>query len=366
MNKRVNNNKRMDNSIYAVLLAGGKGERFWPKSRRDLPKQLLNIIDDRTMVETTIERISPLIPSERIFIVAREQIKDNLLNINLKIPSENYLFEPKGRNTAPAIGLAAFNLFKIDKESVMVVLPCDHYITEAEEFLDCIRLAVKISKRGYLVTFGIVPSRPETGYGYIESGKKIEDGVCEVKRFKEKPSQKKATEFIKKENFLWNSGIFIWETKTIVDNFRHYLPKFTREIEIYNETKDRSEREKLIRKIYRKTEPISIDYAVMEKASKVAVVRASFGWGDVGSWTAIERLSKKDKNGNTVIGDAISLDTKDSIIVADKGVVGTIGISNLVVVHTKDATLVLPKNRAQDVKEIVRKLHNQERLKKYT
>jgi len=352
--------------IYAIILAGGRGERFWPRSRKQLPKQLLNIFDTKTMVETTIERISPLVTKERIFIVANEDIKNSLLSINLKIPSQNYLFEPMGRNTTPAIGLAAYNLFDIDAESIMVVLPADHVITERQSFLNCIEKAVDISQREYLVAFGIVPTRAETGYGYIESGKKISDGVCEVKRFKEKPSQKKANEFIKNGKFLWNCGIFIWKTGVIIEEFHRFQPEFAREMENYFEIGDKSERKKVLGKIYAKTESISIDYAIMEKASRVAVVRASFGWDDVGSWNALERFSKKDKNSNTIIGDAVSIDTKNSIIVSESGVVGIIGVSNLVVVHTEDATLVLPKDRAQEVKEIVRRLNAHKRLKRYT
>lgn len=360
------NNHTEEHLIYAVILAGGKGERFWPRSRKHLPKQLLNIIDTKTMVETTIERISPLVPLDRIFIVTNEDIKKSLLSINLRIPSQNYLFEPIGRNTAPAIGLTAFNLSKIDNESIMIVLPADHHITEREAFLDCIKRAVDISKRGYLVTFGIVPARPETGYGYIEMGEKICDGVCEVKKFKEKPSQKKASEFIKKGKFLWNSGIFVWRTKRIIEEFHHFQPEFSREMEMYIKIEDESKREKVLREIYERGEYISIDYAIMEKASRVAVVKASFGWDDVGSWSALERLLGKDKNGNTVVGDVISLDTKDSIIVSERGVIGTIGVSNLVVVHTEDATLILPKERSQEVKEIVRRLSDHKNLEKYT
>lgn len=362
----LNDSSSERSSIFAVILAGGKGERFWPRSRKRLPKQLLNIVGEKTMVETTVERITPLFPLNRIFVVANEDIKKSLLDINIGIPSQNYLFEPVGRNTAPAVGLAAFTLFKMDDESIMIVLPADHLITERESFLDSIKRAIEISKRDYLVTFGIVPSRPEKGYGYIEAGKQIIDGVCEVTRFKEKPSQKKANEFIKKGNFLWNSGIFVWRTKTIIEKFRRFQPKFTQEIETYIEMKDELEREKILEKIYKKIDSISIDYAIMEKASKVAVVRAAFGWDDVGSWGALERLSKKDENGNTVVGDTLSLDTEDSILVSEKGVIATIGISNLVVVHTEDATLVLPKERAQEVKEIVRRLSMHKTLEKYT
>ena len=352
--------------VYAVILSGGKGERFWPKSRRDFPKQLLKITDNRTMVETTVSRIEPLIPLNRIYLVASEEIKDSLLNVNIGIPHSNYLFEPFGRNTAPAIGLACFNLLKRDSNAIMVVLPADHYIKDNNSFLNYIKKAVEIAKMNFLVTFGIVPVRPETGYGYIESGEEICDDVCKVKKFKEKPSQKKANEFIKKGNFLWNSGIFVWGLKTIMEQFRRFQPLFTKSMERYNELESQTEQKKMLNKIYNETESISIDYAIMEKTSNVAVVRTSFDWDDVGSWSALERLTGKDKYRNIIIGDTVCIDTEDSIIVSEKGVIGTIGVSNFIIVHTDDATLVLPKEREQEVKEIVRRLSRNKKLKKYT
>ncbi|MCK4576428.1 mannose-1-phosphate guanylyltransferase [candidate division WOR-3 bacterium] len=364
--ENVAESRQEEDLIYAVVLAGGKGERFWPRSRKYLPKQLINIVDTKTMVETTIERVSSLIPLNRIYIVASEITKENLQNIDLMIPSTNYLFEPRGRNTAPAVGLAAFTLSEIVDDSIMVVLPADHYITDVGSFLECIKRAVEVSKKGYLVTFGIVPSRPETGYGYIECGEEISESVCKVRRFKEKPSQKKANEFVKKEKFLWNSGIFVWQTKRIIEEFHKFQPELSQEMEQYVQKEDDEKKKILLERIYNEIETISIDYAIMEKSTRVAVVRASFGWDDVGSWNALERLIKKDANGNIRVGDVVSIDTEDSIIVAERGVIGTIGISNLIVVHTEDATLILPKDRSQEVKEIVRRLNTHKKLEKYT
>jgi mannose-1-phosphate guanylyltransferase len=358
--------EKRKNLEYAFVLAGGKGERFWPRSRKYCPKQLLDIVDTRSMVEMTTERISPLIPKDRIFVVANQSIEKNLLQIDLKIPAQNYLFEPTGRNTAPAIGFAAFTLFQADEDSTMIVLPADHYISDKKAFLACIKEAVEIAQKGYLVTFGIVPTRPETGYGYIECGPEIGKSVCEVEKFKEKPSQKKAVEFIKQESFLWNSGIFVWRTKTIIEKFHDFQPDFAKGIERYVKLTDTKKKRDQLRKVYENAESISIDYAIMEKASKVAVVRASFGWDDVGSWSALERLVRKDENGNIAVGDVVAIDTKDSIVVGDKGVVGVLGVSNLVVVHTEDATLILPKERSQEVKDIVGRLNSLENLEKYT
>ncbi len=352
-------------SLYAFILAGGRGERFWPRSRRHLPKQLLNIADSKTMIEKTVSRIKPLTTRKRIFIVAGEDTRNGLLNIKLDIPFNNYFFEPQGRNTAPAIGLGAFTLFAFDPESVMIVLPADHHIKDRNAFYRCVKKAVSIAVEGYLVTFGIVPTRSETGYGYIEPGKQIRDGVCVVKKFKEKPGQKKANEYTKKR-FLWNSGIFVWKTKNIIEEFKRFQPKFAKRMEQYVALKRKCEKEKMLEQIYDKTESISIDYAIMEKAADVAVIRASFGWDDVGTWSALERVLRRDENGNILVGDVVSIDTRNSIVVSNDGVVGTIGISNLVVVHTADATLILPKARAQEVKEIVRQLSTKQRLEKYT
>jgi mannose-1-phosphate guanylyltransferase len=356
---------KMKKMTYAVILAGGKGERFWPKSRRQSPKQLLSIISSKTMIEMTVDRIKPMIPDNMIIVVASEEIKDNLLDIDLGIPDENYLFEPMGKNTAPAIGFAAFHIMGKDKDSTMVVLPADHHIEEEDDFRECLNTAIEMAEKDYLITFGIVPTRPETGYGYIEAGEGIEKGVCVVKKFKEKPSQKKANEFIKNEKFLWNSGIFVWKTGRIIEEFHRFQSEFAAGMEKCFKLDNASKRKKKIKELYEETEPISIDYAVMERASDVAVVRASFGWDDVGSWNALERVRDKDRKGNIISGDSVLIDTRDSIIISDKGIVGAIGVSNFAIVHTEDATLVFPKDRDQEVKEIVRKLRSEKKLKKY-
>jgi len=351
---------------YAVILAGGKGERFWPRSRKSLPKQLLNIVDDTTMVEKTIERISPIIPKERIFIVGNKAIEDGIRRISLGIPEENHLFEPQGKNTAPAIGFAAFTIRNIDKDAVMIVLPADHHIKDRRSFLSCVKKASRFAEKNYLLTFGIVPTRPETGYGYIESGPIISNDVYIVKKYKEKPSHKKANEFIRKGNFLWNCGIFVWRVDRIIEEFYRFQPEFAEDIEEYVKKNQTGKDEGKLERIYERTESISIDYAIMEKASNVAVIRASFGWDDVGSWSALERLKEKDEDGNTKAGNMVLMDTKNSILVSDSGVIAAVGVSNLVIIHTKDATLVIPKERIQEVKEIVRRLNKRKNLREYT
>lgn len=358
--------REKENHLYAVILAGGKGERFWPRSRKDFPKQLLNIADEKSMVEGTIERIAPRVKQDHIFIVARRSIKENLQALKLPLPGRNYLLEPQGRNTAPALCFAAFTIAGKDPESIMIVLPADHFITDRKAFLRCIRKAVEAAENDFLVTFGIVPTRPETGYGYIECGEMISEGVCTVKRFKEKPSQKKANEFIKSGHFLWNSGIFVWKTKRIIEAFRTYQPDLAKQMEGCCAAGTRAERNRLLREAYENAESISIDYAVMEKASDVVMVRASFGWDDVGAWNALERILEVNEDGNVIVGNVVSADIKDSIVVSDGGVIGVIGVKNLVVVHTEDATLIIPKERAQEVRDIVRQLQSKRKLEKFT
>jgi mannose-1-phosphate guanylyltransferase len=366
MEKTKGNKKGKTPSLYAVILAGGKGERFWPRSRKDLPKQLLNLSDAKTMVESTIERITPFVRTDHIFLVARHSIKQNLNALKLPIPKGNFLFEPHGRNTAPALCLAAFTIACIDPESIMIVLPADHFIRDKKAFLRCIQKAIAAAKHDFLVTFGIVPTRPETGFGYIECGECISEDVCVVKRFKEKPSQKKANEFIKSGRFLWNSGIFVWKTKRIIEAFHTHQPDLAKKMEACCTARNKTERNRLLLRAYDKAESISIDYAVMEKASNVAMVRASFGWDDVGAWNALERILEANEDGNVLVGNVVSVDMKDSIVVSDGGVIGVIGVKNLVVVHTEDATLIIPKERAQEVRDIVRQLQSKKKLEKFT
>lgn len=356
-----------DNShIYGVVIAGGRGERFWPKSRKSLPKQLLKIISGKTMLEKTVERINPVIKKDNIFIIANEDIREKLLDLNLGLPTHNYIFEPVGRNTAPAVCISAVSLKMIDAESIMVVLPADHYLKNDKEFRSKLLTAIEFAKEDYLVTFGIIPSRAETGYGYIEAAQKIGNDVYEVKKFKEKPSPKKANEFIKKGNYFWNSGIFVWKTKRIIEEFHNFQDDLISAMEDYSLIKDESKRKRRLDEIYSKLEAISIDYAIMEKASNVAVVKSDFGWDDVGSWNSLERLKKKDKHGNVVDGDVVYIDANNSILVAEHGVIAVVGFSNIIVVHTRDATLVLPKEKAQEVKEIVQMLKSTSDFKKYT
>ncbi len=323
--------------MFAVILAGGKGERFWPLSREKRPKQFLSLTGESSMLELTLERVKRFVPEENVVVVATEILREYLENMDL-----NVIYEPKGMNTLYAVALGAFWVKKRDPEGVMCVLPSDHWVGDVDAWVETMKKGEESAKEGYLVTFGVTPTRPETGYGYIEMGKEIKDGVYEVKRFTEKPNFKQALEFLKKGNFLWNSGMFEWRADVILEEIKENMPDIREEVERED-----------VEGMYTKGKPISIDYGVMEHSKRVRVVRATFPWDDVGNWGALERINPKDENGNVVVGRWAGKDTRECIIYAKDGVVGVMGIEDAVVVHTPDATLVMKKKYAQEVKELL-------------
>ena len=356
--------------VKAVIIAGGRGERFWPKSRIRTPKQLLPIASKKSMIYETVKRISPLVKPEDILIIARKGLGTRIKKELPKIPTKNIISEPFGRDTAAAVGLGAILAEKKDPDSVMIILPADHVIGEPQKFLKTLKVASKAARdTDNLVTMGIKPTRPETGYGYIEIGSRVKGqglrGVYRVKRFTEKPNREEALKFIKSGRYLWNSGMFIWRTSVILEAMRKHVPKLYRGLLEIQKALGTSKEKKVIEKIYRKLDKISIDYGIMEKAKNTLVVEADYLWDDVGNWQALERILSRDREGNITQGQICSLDTKDSIILSDKRMVGTIGLKDLIVVSTGDATLVCPKDRAQEVKKLVHKLGKNSKLKKY-
>ncbi len=356
--------------VKAVIIAGGRGERFWPKSRIRTPKQLLPIASKKSMLYETVKRISPLVKLDDILIIARKGLEARIKKELPKIPAKNIISEPFGRDTAAAVGLGAILAEKKDPDSVMVVLPADHVIGEPKKFLKTLRVAIKAAQdTDNLVTMGIKPTRPDTGYGYIEIGSPVRQfagsPVYRVKRFTEKPDRKKALRFMKSGKYLWNSGMFIWRTSVILGAIKKHMPRLYRGLLEIQEALGTKKEERTIEKVYRKLDKVSIDYGIMEKAKNTLVVKADYLWDDVGNWQALERISVKDKEGNITKGKVSSLDTRDSIILCDKGMVGTIGLKDLIVISTGDAILVCPKDRAQEVKELVHKLGNNSKLKKY-
>lgn len=346
--------------ITAVIMAGGKGERFWPKSRIDMPKQFLSLTnDDKTMIQYTVERISSLVNIEDVFVVTNKNYKD-LVSKQLKgIPEENILLEPIAKNTAPCIGLAAVHIKKKYEDAIMLVLPSDHLIKYNELFIDTLKDAIRVAKEGNnLVTIGIMPSYPETGYGYINFGSKKEGNYLayDVTKFVEKPNIDKAKEYLASGKYLWNSGMFVWKTSTILENFEKLLPDtYNSLMSIYNSIGQKHE-QNILEQEFNQMSSESIDYGIMEHASNIYTFPGNFGWDDVGSWLAVERIHTTNENGNIVNGNVITIDAKNSIIQGQDKLIATVGIEDLIIVDTEDAMLICSKDKTQDVKKVLENL----------
>lgn len=346
--------KRPDKKIYAAILAGGVGSRFWPLSRETTPKQILNVVGGESLLSSTIRRLSPLITPERSYIVTNK-VQAEIIRLHLsygkKALNPGYIVEPFGRNTAPAIGLAAVELYKKDPDAVMAVLPADHIIQDAAPFRGVLKAAIAAAEKGCLVTFGIIPTRPETGYGYIKAKKKAVEKisglkVLPVERFVEKPDRKRAEKFLKSGGYFWNSGMFVWKAGRILEEIKKHLPKIYEGLMAIMDGAD-------ISKAYGKMESISIDHGVLEKVKEAVVIPANFRWSDIGSWNSFGEILDADKNGNIIKGRVVDVGSRNSIILGCERVVAAVGINDMIVVDTPDATLVCPKDRAQDVKSVV-------------
>lgn len=352
--------------MYIVILAGGSGTRFWPLSRAARPKQLISITGDRTMLQRTVERVLPLNPKRILVITNQIQAEETALQLSgyRSIPID-VIAEPSARNTAAAVGLAATIIAAHDPAGIMAVLPADHFIKDEEGLRDALAKARHAAHHGYLVTLGIMPSRPETGYGYIEADMELRgDGPFPVRRFVEKPPLEQAVRYLDEGNFFWNSGMFIWRCDTILSEIAFHQPDLGRALAGISFTGDVWELSDLAEQIatmYGSIASISIDYAVMEKSTKVQVVPVEMGWSDVGSWSALPEVVPPDALGTVCINAAghVAIDSSDCLIYADGKVVATVGISGLVVVSTPDALLVCDRERAQDVKRVVEELTKQ-------
>ncbi len=350
--------------MYGVILAGGSGTRFWPLSREEYPKQLLKIFGNRTLIQATLSRISELIPTEKIYVVTTPpQLEQIRFQLSLETHSKlNYISEPERRDTAAAIGFAAMKLQKQDPEASMVVLSSDHFIKDEPEFLKSLCIAEKIAQEGYLVTLGAKPIRPETAYGYIKAGPSLPlaHGASKVEQFIEKPDRAKAVRYLEDENTLWNTGIFVWKVRTILDEIDRFLPELSEGLKEIGKTIGTEKEEKILQTTYAQLPSISIDYGVLEKSEHLAVISTDMGWEDVGSWNALDEVIPRDNSGNIMTGNVVNVGSTDSIIYAGKRVVGVVGLENIVVADTDDATLVCNKESAQDVKKLVEvlKKHN--------
>jgi mannose-1-phosphate guanylyltransferase/mannose-6-phosphate isomerase len=353
-------------NIYSVILAGGSGTRFWPLSRELNPKQLLKIFGTESLIRQAILRVLPLTPEDKIYIVTNErlinEIRNHLLAGKKQFKKINYLVEPSSRNTAPAIGLTAVYLNEKSRDSVMIILPSDHVVEESREFFKCIERAVELAQNNYLVTLGLVPKKVETGFGYIEKGREIKSKThntqkaYKAKRFIEKPPYASAASFVKSGSYFWNSGIFIFKTSTILNEIKSCLPQLYEALEWFAQTPPNQWLSDEARNIFSEVPNISIDHGVLEKSNKIAVIEANLNWNDVGNFTALEDIGRKDKQGNVSFGNTVSVDSKNCIIYSDKRLIATLGLEDIVVIDTQDATLVCPKNRCQEVRKVVEKL----------
>jgi len=353
---------------YAVILAGGRGERFWPMSRRGFPKQFLNLFGRESLVQMTSRRVAPVcpLPFQR-FVIDRPQGK--VLARQLKLTKQNFVFEPFGRNTAPAIALAAAYVARRDPESVMAVLPADHLIEDAKSFQSALRFAIGVADRGRLVTFGIRPERPDTNYGYIEVGPLLaRSGVKKafgVRRFREKPDAKQARQFLKQGNFWWNSGMFVWRTDVFLNAVERCMPEFFTDLLRFQRFIGTAREASELERMYARVKPESVDYAIMEKSSNVAVIPAGFDWDDVGSWLALERHFPKDPAANVAVGESVRLDSRDCLTMSDAGLVALVGCRDLIVVRTADAVFVCHKDKAGEVKKLLAGMQEDPKMKRY-
>ena len=346
--------------IVAVIMAGGKGERFWPRSRKNMPKQFLSLTDDgKTMIQHTVERIKPLVDIEDVFVVTNKNYEELVKGQLEGIPNENILLEPMAKNTAPCIGLAATYIKRKYQDAVMLVLPSDHLIKFNGIFINTLKEAVQVAKENEnMVTIGITPTYPETGYGYINFGEAKEGSanVYQVERFVEKPNLEVAKGYLNSGKYLWNSGMFVWKASTILKQFEKYLPDMYQGLVRIEGGIATQEEANILENEFSNFTSESIDYGIMEKASDIYTLPGSFGWDDVGSWLALERFNSSNEDGNVVQGNVISINTKNAIVQGSEKLIATIGVENLIIVDTADAMLICAKDSTQDVKKVIENL----------
>ncbi len=353
---------------HAVILAGGRGTRFWPRSRTRTPKQLLNIVGKDTMLEQTVARLRPLIPADRIWTVTNAE---QSAAVRKQLPGasrKRVLTEPLGRNTAAAIALAAIHIRRAARaDALMAVLPADHFIAQPDKYRKIVSAALELAREpGRMIVLGIPPTRPDTGFGYVERISDVLDSngfpAFAVRRFTEKPALELARQYVASEDYSWNAGMFFWRVSTFLENLKRFLPKTHEALESLAETIGKKTYERCLRAIYPKLENISVDYAILENATRqdgpprVFVIPAEVGWSDIGSWAAVYELLAKHSGDNILAGHGLALDASGNFLYSPSKFVAAIGVRDLIVVETPDALLIVPRDRAQDVAKIVKSI----------
>jgi len=342
----------MSDMLKAIVLAGGSGSRLWPLSRQQLPKQFLNLNGDKSMLGATIARLSPLIEEDDVWVVTGESHATG--EAFSELDGLNQILEPCGRNTAPAIALCAALLQDLqDDDPVMVVLPADHIVSQKESFQNCLTQAVAAAHAGQLVTFGIVPDQPETGFGYIQTAEG-DDGIHQVLRFVEKPNKQAAQKMLDDGNYFWNSGMFVWKASVILSEIKEHLPEVWAVLQDMRDRWNAGEAwQEVILNEFNKMPDISIDYGVMEKSNNVSLVSADIGWSDVGSWDAVHEMAEHDEDGNEISGNVLAIDCKNSLFRSESRLIAAVGLEDLIVVETPDAILLAKAGESQRVRELV-------------
>ncbi|MBB6631718.1 mannose-1-phosphate guanylyltransferase [Clostridium algidicarnis] len=353
--------------LYALILAGGKGTRLYPLSRSENPKQFLRSVDNKSFLRNTVDRIKPIIDKENIYIVTNESYKDKIKEELIEINEENIFVEPSNKETATCIGLSAVKLLKKDKDAVMVVLPSDHYIEGEKEYQETLNQAIEIAERRRgLVTIGVNPTTPETGYGYIEMGQRVPGSIAtyRVERFTEKPNIEVAKDFLMKGTYLWNSGIFVWRADVFLREMEKYLPKMYKSLMQIYQAVDENEEKDVIKEQYDLMDGISVDFGIMQKTRKAFVIKCEFVWDDIGSFKAFSRFLKVHEGNN--VSENVFLDESEncSIFSKDKLIIG-FGIKDLVIVDSGDVILVMDKCKDQEMKQLLNGIKQNIEFNKY-
>ncbi len=351
-------------TLYPVIMAGGSGTRFWPLSRQARPKQFLPLASKNPLITDTAARLKGLASIRDTFVVCGPLHARSAARLIKGLPSKNLLVEPVARNTAPAIALATLHVAARDPEGILVVLPSDHHVADPAGFRRTLAEAARLAERGHIVTLGIQPNRPETGYGYIQLGEPLEGGGRKVKAFKEKPDLETARGYVGSGEYLWNGGIFIFRADVMLEAFARHMPEMKKGLEALRGAVGKRTFPAILKRVFPKLPSISIDYGVMEKASNIAVLPGDFGWSDVGSFAAIPEVRPTDDRGNVVSGEeAIVVDCDGCVVVGGKRPLAVVGLQDVVVVDAGDAVLVVPKDKSQEVRKVVEALKARKRQK---